>query len=122
MKVESSVITLKNIHFYAYHGVLAQERIVGNDYIVNISLNCNLQKAFLSDDVGDTISYAEVLDCIKSEMKTKCNLLEKVAYNIGEKLFNKFDKINSITIEVCKVNPPMGMDGDGASVILNLIK
>ena len=36
MKVKNSRIFLRNVRFHAYHGVLEQERSVGNDYVVNI--------------------------------------------------------------------------------------
>ncbi len=32
MKLMSSKIYLRNVRFHAFHGVLPQERIVGNDY------------------------------------------------------------------------------------------
>lgn len=122
MTLKNSFICLKNVRLYAYHGVLEQERVVGNNYIINLSLEYNVEKAALSDDVCHTISYSEVFDIVKQTMQQPRNLLETVAYNIAQNLFNKFEKIESINIELTKENPPMGMVGEGASVILNLIK
>ena len=38
MKLNSSYIYLQDLRFHAYHGVEAQERIVGNDYLMDVRL------------------------------------------------------------------------------------
>ena len=47
--VKSSKIFLKNIRFHAYHGVLEQENTVGNDYLVNLSLEYDFTRAMQTD-------------------------------------------------------------------------
>ena len=51
MKTE---IILKDIHFFAYHGLLPQEAVVGNDFIVNLTLSVDITRAIETDDVNDT--------------------------------------------------------------------
>ena len=36
MIVKQSKILLNNLRFHAFHGVLPQERVVGNDYVVSL--------------------------------------------------------------------------------------
>jgi len=104
-----------------YHGVLPQEKVVGNDYIINLSIAVDLSKAIESDNLNDTISYAEVFDIVKKTMQVKCDLIEKVAGNIAKELFKAFENINELKISITKLNPPMGADCSGASVELHLI-
>jgi len=83
MQLLQSFIHLNDIRLKGYHGVLPQEKVVGNDYIINLSIAIDLSKAIESDNLNDTISYAEVFDIVKKTMQVKCDLIEKVAGNIA---------------------------------------
>ncbi len=113
-------VTLENLKFYAYHGVLEQERIVGGEYLVNISLEVTQpDSAVFNDCLEGTVNYATVYQLIKKEMQQPSALLEHVAGRILEKIFITFDSVEHIEIKLCKVNPPMGAACNGACVILS---
>ena len=65
MKLKDSFIQLRGLRFHAYHGVAAQERLVGNDYVVDLRLHVNVDKAMRSDNVDDTVNYAEVFQAVR---------------------------------------------------------
>lgn len=121
MAVKSSYILLENVKFYAFHGVLPQERKVGNDYQVSLRIGYEISRAMVSDDVNDTLNYAEVYQLLSQEMSVPSALLERVAGRIGDRLFRKFPAIQSIDLTIIKVNPPMGADSEGAGVEVHLI-
>lgn len=121
MEVKSSYILLENVKFYAFHGVLPQERKVGNDYQVSLRIGYDISRAMVSDDVNDTLNYAEVYQLLSQEMSVPSALLERVAGRIGDRLFRKFPAIQSIDLTIIKVNPPMGADSEGAGVEVHLI-
>ena len=121
MAVKSSYILLENVKFYAFHGVLPQERKVGNDYQVSLRIGYDISRAMVSDDVNDTLNYAEVYQLLSQEMSVPSALLERVAGRIGDRLFRKFPSIQSIDLTIIKVNPPMGADSEGAGVEVHLI-
>lgn len=121
MAVKSSYILLENVKFYAFHGVLSQERKVGNDYQVSLRIGYDISRAMVSDDVNDTLNYAEVYQLLSQEMSVPSALLERVAGRIGDRLFLKFPAIQSIDLTIIKVNPPMGADSEGAGVEVHLI-
>ena len=75
--VKSSKIFLKNIRFHAYHGVLEQENTVGNDYLVNLSLEYDFTRAIQTDELSGTINYAEVYELLKREMAKPNNYQKK---------------------------------------------
>lgn len=120
MQLESSYINLLGLRFHAFHGVMAQEQLVGNDYLLDVRVRYDLSKAMLSDDVNDTLNYATVYEMIRQEMQIPSCLLEHVVYRIGNRLMTTFPQIESIDIHLTKKNPPMGADGDGAMIELHL--
>ena len=111
-------ITLQAMKFYAYHGVLEQERRVGNTFVVDLTLTAPLEKAVQSDQLEDTINYAEVYELTKQEMNIPSQLLEHVAGRICRALRHHFPQIEQIEIRVSKLNPPFGGDIHSASVLL----
>ena len=120
MRIESGYIELKGLRVTAKHGVLPQERVVGGEYVVSVRVDCNLEKAVGSDDVKDTLNYAELYQIINKEMQTPSSLLEHVAGRIGERILSAFPQALSVGIEITKRNPPMGADCDGATVFVRV--
>ena len=116
MKLMSSKIYLRNVRFHAFHGVLQQEGIVGNDYLVNLVLDYDFSSALKTDDLQGTLNYAEVYQKVREEMAMPSKLLEHVAGRIAHRLFSDFPEIQKLQLSITKVNPPMGADSDGAGV------
>ena len=121
MRITSSYISLRNVRFHAFHGVMPQERRVGADFIVNLRVGYPLEKAMRSDDVGDTLNYAALYTFVKAEMAVPSKLLEHVAGRIVSAIEKAFPQVTSIDLELTKQNPPMGADCDGAGVEIHLI-
>lgn len=121
MKVSSSYICLDNLRFHAYHGVMPQERMVGNDYNVSLRIRYDISQAMVSDKVEDTLNYAEVFQLVSQEMAVPSSLIERVAGRIGDRLFRRFPTIEEIELKIMKINPPMGADCEGAGVEVHLI-
>ena len=60
-----SYIHIDGIRLHARHGVLPQEQLTGNDYIINVRASYDISRAMQTDDVADTLNYAEVYNIIK---------------------------------------------------------
>lgn len=114
--LEESKIFLRNVRFHAFHGVLEQEKEVGNDYLVNLTLTYDFSSAMQTDKLDGTINYAEVYELLKREMQIPSQLLEHLAGRIGNRLFAAYPSIEKLQLSITKVNPPMGADSDGAGV------
>ncbi|MFA5695584.1 MAG: dihydroneopterin aldolase [Proteiniphilum sp.] len=100
-------MTLRNMHFYAYHGAMSHERIVGGDYRVTLQLEADLSAACVSDELDDTINYAGLFDLVKSEMEIPSQLIEHVAGRIHRKIKEQYSPITSLTVTVVKLHPPV---------------
>ena len=118
MVLRSSHITLSGLRFHAYHGVMAQERQAGGDFLVDLQVMCDLEKAVHSDDLADTLNYGTLYDLVHQEMLQPSKLLEHVAGRIAQRVLDGFPQVENVVITVTKVNPPMGADLKGASVTL----
>jgi dihydroneopterin aldolase len=114
-----SKIVLKDMNFYAFHGILTQEKCVGNNFLVNLSLTAALDKAVYSDEIDDTINYATVYYIVKKEMEIPSRLIEHVAGRIVLSLKKHFPQLREIELSLSKMNPPiLGGDIHSASVVL----
>ncbi|WP_209390762.1 dihydroneopterin aldolase [Chryseobacterium sp. RR2-3-20] len=113
-----SKIFLEDVKIYAYHGVLPEENIIGTNYILNAEIHTDLWAAAASDDLNDTISYADINEIIHEEMKISSKLLEHVAGRIITKIGEKFSQISYIKLKITKTSPPMKGEIKGASIEL----
>lgn len=120
MKITRSKIYIRSLRMHAFHGVLPQERVVGNDYVVDVSAEYDISRAVATDNVADTLNYADMCKAINDEMAVPSQLIEHVAGRVAERLFRLFPAITSLCLSITKVNPPMGADCGGAGVEIEL--
>jgi 7,8-dihydroneopterin aldolase/epimerase/oxygenase len=106
--VPMGLIHLEDMEFYAYHGCFREEQIAGNRFLVNLTLETGMDKASATDDITDTLNYQTAYGIVKREMSVKSHLLEHIARRILDTLFMKFPNLDSASVKVSKMNPPMG--------------
>jgi len=116
MKVEKSTISLDNMRFYSYHGVLPQERTVGGDYSLSLKMECQVERSMTTDSVDDTVDYGQVAQLASQEMAEPSLLLERVAYRIAHRLLQNFAHISAVEVRLSKLAPPLQADCDSATV------
>lgn len=121
MKIIAGYIELKGLSFFARHGVMEQERVTGGTFIVDVRVKYDLSAAVRSDEVKDTLNYAELSEIINREMQTPSNLLEHLAGRIGGSIMDAFPQVEEVDITVTKKNPPLEAELEGAAVTLHLI-
>ena len=114
-----STIRLKNIKIYAFHGCMLEEGQIGSDYLVNLSVRANLDKAAKTDELSDTVDYVLLQKIVKDEMAIRSKLLEHVGRRIVDRILKTVSLVNFVKVTVSKVNPPIG--GDVAEVSVTLI-
>lgn len=113
-----STIRLKNIKIYAFHGCLVEEEKIGSDYLVNLSVKADLNKAADTDKLSDTVDYVHLQKIVKEEMRERSKLLEHVGKRIIDTVFLEIPLVNSVKVTVSKLNPPIG--GDVAEVSVTM--
>ncbi|MDR1644617.1 MAG: dihydroneopterin aldolase [Tannerellaceae bacterium] len=111
-------IVLKEMRFYAFHGVGWQENVVGNHFVVSLTLSAPLSEAIESDELGDTIDYSVVYRLVKKEMDISSRLIEHVGGRILRAVKAHYPCITEIELSLSKLNPPVGGDIHSACVVL----
>ncbi|HPE55108.1 MAG TPA: dihydroneopterin aldolase [Bacteroidales bacterium] len=114
-----ATIALEGMEFHAYHGCFAEEQVTGNTFFVDIYFDTDTSVAEDTDDLNETVNYAEVYEIIKAQMELKSKLLEHVGKRIIDAITKRFPEVETIELKVSKMNPPIGGKVDNVSVILN---
>ncbi len=122
MEIKTSYITLENIRFYSFHGVLPQEEKVGGEYLVTVKAKCDISLGISSDDITLSVDYQKILETISLEMKIQGNLIENLAYRIGKRIFEEIPKVLELEITVEKISPPVKGNLQSAKVTLELTR
>ena len=113
-------IELVGVRDYGYHGVLAHEKEQGQYFSVDATLGLSIAHAASSDDLSDTVNYAEVADAIRARITGESfDLIEKLAEQIAQDCLS-FPQVVSARIRVHKPDAPI--DGDFADVVVSRYK
>ena len=99
-------ISLKKLHFFAYHGLYAEERKTGNEFEVNLAVSY-LPSPGTITDISDTVNYAHLYELLKAEMQQPRHLLETFLMEATEKIHTTFLQIKKIEISITKLHPPI---------------
>lgn len=109
-------VEINGLRLFARHGVFEEERINGNTFELTVHLNYPIESAMKSDDVNDTLNYAEAIEIIRQQMDIPSSLLEHVVGRIHRALTDAYPHITGGFIRLTKLNPPIPVDIDGTSV------
>ena len=110
--ISDAQIELRGLTFFAYHGVLPEERQKGNTFVVDLTLETDITRAVCTDELSDTINYAEAYEVARLEMSVPSLLLEHVCGRIASALLDAFSALQRVRVCVTKKNPPI--EGAGA--------
>ena len=84
-------IHLRNMQFYAYHGVNPEEKTLGQRFEVDVTLQVDTRPAGLSDDLRQTINYAQVYKLVKRIVEEeRFDLIEALAETLAMQIGKQF--------------------------------
>ena len=96
-------ILLEGMVFYGNHGVLPAERDLGQRFVVDISLYCDLRPAGLSDDLTKTVDYGEVHRQVRDIVEGEpVDLIETVAERVAAAVLKNHVLVQAIRVRVAK--------------------
>lgn len=82
---------MAGMKFYGRHGVLPQERELGQRFEVDVEIELDLASAGRDDDLGQTISYAEVYLVVEKVLTgPPYKLIEAVAERVARDILGSF--------------------------------
>lgn len=110
-------IIIKNLKIYAYHGVNPEEKIDGQNFLIDTVMFIDKRDAFKKDDINKTLSYSSAAKVIKKIVtEKKYDLIETVVEKIAEALFKTFVDLEKAEITVKKPEAPMKADFEYVAV------
>ncbi len=98
-------IILKDLKFFSYHGLYAEEKILGNNFIVNSAITLINQSSYST--IEQTVDYTTVFAIIKKWMETPHEILEDLITKMAEDIFNNFEKITDLSLSIEKTSLPL---------------
>ena len=116
----ADLIEIKGIKSFGYHGVFESENIAGQDFFVDVSLELDLTRPSVSDNVADTVNYAEITDLVIQEVSgDRVALIEKLAARIADRIKNTYPQIVTVSVTVHKPQAPVNAQVADISVTIN---
>ena len=112
------IIKLTNIRTFSFHGCLEEEAKIGSNYSVNLTIKTNLEPSSKTDELTDTVDYVDLNRIVVEEMAIRAKLLEHVAKRIMDRVLKELQMVTKIEVEVTKLNPPIGGDVEGVTIIM----
>jgi dihydroneopterin aldolase len=107
-------VQLHNLHFTSFHGIYEEEKILGNEYLVDASVEFHEEREVITS-IYDTINYEDIYNIIKERMSVPTPLLETIVMEIGNEIHKEFPQVRTINISLKKMHPPIeGMEGAAA--------
>ncbi len=115
----SDQITVTGIKAFGYHGVLPPEAIEGQDFTVDLVVTLDLRAASLSDDLTQTINYADLAQIAHDNIVgERVQLIERLAGRIAEEISSAYSQITSVSVTVHKPHAPVTVDFEDISVTI----
>lgn len=116
------IVLLHGAEFFAYHGFYPEEQKLGNCFVVDIEVSFNTPVNIDDDELNNTVNYEQLYNIACEEMKQTKKLIESVAQAIIGQIKQQFTFVESITVSVKKLNPPLGGKVQYSGVTLNYNK
>lgn len=96
------------MEFYGYHGVFSEETKLGQRFSVDLTVELDLSKAGKSDNLEESINYADLYQVCKEIVEGKpFKLVEAVAEKIAGTLLGRFSLVKACHVKVIKPDPPI---------------
>ncbi len=116
-------IIIKNLEFYAYHGVNPEEKENGQKFFLDIEYYLDMTKPCHTDNVDDTVSYAKVVKCVrKAFLQDKYDLIEKASQVVADAILDEFPAITRVDITLKKPQAPVSADFDYMAVAISRVR
>lgn len=109
-------IEILGLRAFGRHGVLPEEREVGQRFAVDLVLECDLSPAAASDDLADTVDYDALSRRVVEEVSaTRFDLIEALAGHLAGIVLDE-PRVAAVEVRVAK--PEVRMPVDDVAVVL----
>ncbi|HEY7584327.1 MAG TPA: dihydroneopterin aldolase [Acidimicrobiia bacterium] len=111
-------LQLTGIEVFAHHGVLPEEKQIGQRFLIDLDIEADLRAAETSDSLADTIDYGSLAEKVHELVAgSRWNLIEKVAGEIAKSVLS-IPSVTAVAVTVHKPNAPIAVDFADVSVTI----
>jgi len=110
-------ISLDKLVFFGYHGLYAEEKKLGNTYIVDVIIDSTAKQSSINH-LEQTIDYVHVYALIKKRMAIPTPLLETLAGNMVDDILNTELLAEKVMVKITKQHLPIAEFEGTASVLI----
>lgn len=101
-------ILIRDLRFFGFHGVLAEEAALGQRFRVDITAELDLSEAGRTDDLTRTVHYGEMAMLVEEIGRThRYKLIEALAEAMAAAIFEKYPPVERLTIRITKPEAPV---------------
>lgn len=102
-------LNLNDMEFIACHGVLAEEKVTPQKFIIDVRIETDqIIAAAHTDHLDDALNYVGIYEIIKRiMMDEQYDLIETIAMKISTEIVEKYSSIISVDAKVTKEKPPI---------------
>lgn len=107
-RMQSTKIELKELVFFARHGVLAEEAALGQRFRVDVVASLDPSLDLTQDRPESTVNYVELFETVQAIFtEQRFNLIESAADAMAGAILEQFPKVQSVTVKVKKPSVPV---------------
>lgn len=104
----NDAIRINGISGFGYHGVFADETRNGQEFLVDVELILDLERASQSDDLADTVDYGAICGLVVSAITGQpYKLIEKLAGVIADQILANYSQVEIALVTVHKPSAPV---------------
>jgi dihydroneopterin aldolase len=112
-------LAISGLEVFAHHGILDEEKELGQVFRFDLRLTLSDCPAQESDDMAGTVDYAAVADQVaETATAASYDLLERLASVTADVLLEHFPRVESLELTIAKPAAPMLHPVDDVSVTL----
>ncbi len=113
-------IFVEALDLYAYHGHFAEEGRLGQRFVIDLVLDCDLRVSSVSDDLADTVDYGEVVGLVTRTFSARrFNLLEAAARALADAILAQYPAVTKVAVALRKPAPPIPGRMDAVGIRLD---
>ena len=115
-------IALHGAEFFAYHGFYPEEQKLGCRFLVDVDAGFIPQDELSKDKLENTVDYEKIYIIVCEEMKHTRKLIETVAQSVIDKIKVQYPFVQTISVSIKKLNPPLKGKVDHSAVTIKYSK
>jgi dihydroneopterin aldolase len=109
-------ITLTGLRGRGFHGVFAEERAEGQEFVADVTVHLGLADAAAADELAQTVHYGDLAEAVVAAIeRDPVDLIETLAERIAHVAL-AFPRVRTVDVTVHKPQAPITVPFDDVSV------